>query len=383
MMRIKGHYYLLIIVFLSGCIKPFDPEIEDGSTDNFVVQGMVSTKSGWQEVTVSRASSVNDATFLPVSDCVVEITDDLGQSYMLEENNTGVYRIWLNSGDLVPGRSYRVSIITPDGSTLQSDFDQLPTSPLVNDVYFNIQDIPTNDPDVFTHGIQFYVDLISDKNDSKYYRWKLTETWEYHAQYPKKIFYNGSVQELSPPDWSQNVCYRTLLVDQIFTLSTTNFEGNSFNGFPLHFVDNASSRLSVLYSLLIEQIALSESAYNYWEDLRLNNSQDGGLYNTQPIAIKGNLVNITNPEKDVLGFFQASTVTTKRIFVQPDPEFNMDFDNGCSTTELGRGGFSNISPSQYPAYLLLGENDWLVMTDACVDCTELGGTLDKPFYWPL
>ena len=87
--------------------------------------------------------------------------------------------------------------------------------------------------------------------------------------------------------------------------------------------------------------------------------------------------------KDVLGFFQASSVSTIRIFVQTDPEFNMDFDNGCSPTELGMGSFSNISSSQYPAYLLLGESDWLLMNNACVDCTELGGKIEKPNYWPL
>ena len=383
MKRINSYYFLWVFILLSGCIKPFDPEIEDGDTSNFVVQGIVSTGGGWQEITVSRTSPVNDPAFRPISDCVVEITDDLGQSYILEERNAGVYSIWMNQGDLVPGRAYKVSVITPDGSSLESAFDKIPTGPEVNDVYFEIEDLPTNDPDAFIHGIQFYTNLIANENDSRYYRWKLTETWEYHSQYPKKIYFDGSIHELSPPDWSQSVCYITLPVDQIFTLSTANLGENTFDGFPLHFVDNATSRLSILYSLFIEQIALSEAAYNYWEDLRLNSSQDGGLYNTQPIAIKGNMINLTNPEKEVLGFFQASAVFTKRIFIETDPAFEMDFDNGCTPTELGMGSFDNISVSQYPAYLLLGANDWLLMNNACVDCTELGGTTDKPNYWPL
>ena len=384
MMHIKKTIYFVALVLLAACIKPYEPELKDDSTQKYVVQGMISSIEGFQEVNVSLTSSVNQPQYIGLNGCQVEILDDQNNRFVLDHYSNGNYKIWLSQEYLQPGRSYKTRIITPDGDIIESRFEKMPSGPEVDDIYYEIEQKPTNDPDIWKTGIQLYTNLLGQTDDSRFYSWKLTETWEYHAAHPKEFYYNGQINQISPPDYSQKYCWTTLDVGQIFTLSLQNISGNTYHNFPLSFIRNNTSRLAILYSLLIQQMALTENAYTYWDQLRQNSQQDGGLYSSQPIAIKGNL-SITNaPEKQVLGYFQASTLTTKRIFIEPVPDLALEFYNGCSPIFL-RKGLVEITPSQYPAYLLSVDGNWTMnlLNAGCVDCTVDGGTTNKPYYWPI
>jgi hypothetical protein len=346
---------------------------------------MVSSLEGWQYVYVSKSSSVDLAEFLPVNGCQIVIIDDQGNTFNLNQSDAGVYLIWMNSADLVAGRSYKIRVQTPDGQVLESAFDKMPNGPDdIGDIYTVVENTPTNDPDYNIYGAQFYLDFSAAEDDSRYYRWKLTETWEYHTQYPIEFYYDGTVHQVSPPDTSQKYCWKTQLVEDVFTLSTVHLTENALNGIPLNFIYSSSNRLEVLYSLLIEQSALSEDAFNFWDKLRVNSLQDGGLYTTQPLAIKGNIENLSNPENEVLGFFQASSLTTKRIFVEPLPDLELDIFPSCQINLLQYGGLLEISPYEYPAYLFSSNGQWSLatMTKECVLCSAQGGSNVKPDFWP-
>ena len=381
MMHIKKILYLLVLVQLSACIKPYEPELKDDSTQKYVVQGMISSVEGYQEINVSLTSAVNQPHYIGLNGCLVEILDDQNNTFTLDDNSNGNYKVWIDQAYLQAGRSYKTRITTPNGDILESVFERMPLGPNIDDVYYEIENQPTNNPDIWYTGLQLYTNLVAHEQDSKFYKWKLIETWEYHAAHPKEFYYDGQINQISPPDFSQKYCWTTLEVAQIFTLSIKNLSNTTYNKYPLNFVANNTSRLAILYSLLVEQMALTENAYTYWDQLRQNSEQDGGLYTSQPMAIKGNLVNISHPEKQVLGYFQASTLKIQRIFIEP--EMNVEFNNGCAPTLLEHG-LVEISPDMYPAYLENIDGYWSLnyLNEACVDCTVRGGTTEKPNYWP-
>jgi hypothetical protein len=138
------------------------------------------------------------------------------------------------------------------------------------------------------------------------------------------------------------------------------------------------------YSLLINQFALSEAAFSFWDELRINSSEQGGLYEKQPLSIAGNLHNITNPDQEVLGFFSASSVKSRRIFVNPVTDFEFHLISYCRPDTLRYGGLGAIRPSQYPAFLEGNEVTYYLIRlgQYCVDCTSFGGTPFKPDFWP-
>jgi hypothetical protein len=115
----------------------------------------------------------------------------------------------------------------------------------------------------------------------------------------------------------------------------------------------------------------------------MNSGERGGLYERQPFTIVGNMHNITNPDQEVLGFFAASSVKSKRIFVRNVENLNLEFQPVCSPSVL-RKGLIEISVEDYPAFLYGTEEGYamVLLSNDCVDCLTLGGTNVKPEFWP-
>jgi hypothetical protein len=60
------------------------------------------------------------------------------------------------------------------------------------------------------------------------------------------------------------------MADEFYVLTTSNLVENKYIGFPLNSVDNHSNKLIYGYSMLVYQYAMSEAAYQYWEQMRSN-----------------------------------------------------------------------------------------------------------------
>ena len=213
----------------------------------------------------------------------------------------------------------------------------------------------------------------------------MTETWETHAvDYPREWYYDGTVHHIYPPDYSRMVCWSTEKVKDIYTLSTENLDENRYEKYPLNFVSNLTSKLLYGYSLLVNQISLSEEAYAYWDQMRINSTEQGGLYEKQPLSITGNLHNAVDPDQEVLGYFSASSVRSKRNFFVQDVE-NLEILFGAIAPRAYLStDFREISPSDYPAFLMGDEDTYyeILLSSDCVDCLIYGGTNIKPGFWP-
>jgi hypothetical protein len=383
MRQIKGILmFMSFALAVTSCIKPYNPEIRGSDAKKYVVMGRVSNVDTIQTVNITITSPVSEPEYLPVKGCDVKILDDLGNEYTMTDMEDGNYKVWISPDQVTPGKAFMVDVITPGGDHIISDYDTVKSCPPIDSVYFLREDIEGNNPGDFTLGIQFYIDLKGSDSDSRNYLWEEYETWEYHTEYPLEWWYDGTVHHVFPPDYSYNICWRTLKVPYVYTLTTGNLSANEYQRFPLHYVDNHSSRLQYGYSLLVKQIALSDAAYSYWDQMRINSSQEGGLYEKQPLAVKGNLQNLTHKDYEVLGFFGASSENDKRLFYT-NPGLPLEVYTYCSPAAL-RKGLIEISPRDYPAYLMGDANNWwpVLLNDECVDCRVLYGVNVKPDFWP-
>jgi hypothetical protein len=377
--------FWIVGLMLPSCIMPYEPHIDSKDINKYVVSGQVTDNNEYQTVSISMASPVGDPQYIPVSGCYARITDDKKNQFVMQESVTeaGIYKVQIDKRYLIPGISFKIDIITPDGTSIESDFDRMPKCPEVDSVYYMREDLLTDIPGQVTKGIQFYLNLDGGDINSRFFKWEVIETWEYHATYPREWFYDGSVHHIFPPDYSRIACWSTKLVKNIYTLSTENLTENKYKMLPLNFVDNRTPRLKYGYCLLINQFALSEGAYSYWDQMRINSSEQGGLYEKQPLSIKGNLRNSTNPYLEVLGYFSASSVKSKRIFIRNVENLELDFPAYC-TPFAPRYGFKELNPSDYPTFLMGDEDGWwmVFLNLECVDCLSVGGTNIKPDFWP-
>ena len=152
-------------------------------------------------------------------------------------------------------------------------------------------------------------------------------------------------------------------------------------------------RLKYDYCLLVKQYSLSEAAFSYWNKLQEQANESGGLYETQPSRIKGNLFNTDNPDETVLGFFGASGVSEKKIFVKDLGKsfkvYDLYNDHLC-----GPAGYSpdelmaflrEIDTTEYPIFLYnysgTEEGPYDYIEQFCVDCRKKWGSTTKPDYW--
>jgi hypothetical protein len=382
MRRIKNISAIFTMLLLFACIKPYNPVIDTNSENKYVVSGQVTSLEGWQVVDVSMSSPVGSPRYIPVEGCQVKILNDKGNEFPLQESAPGKYQVWMVHEDLIPGTSYQVKVTTPGGEELASGFDKMPDGPPQDSVYYSLNDVPVNNSTTQMKVIQFYIDLNAVGNYSQYYKWDIIETWEYHAAQPAHFYYDGTIREIIPPDSSNMVCWATEMVKNVYTVSTKSLTQNVYKQFPLHSFDINGTRLGILYSMLVRQLALSEQAYNYWEQLRINSNEQGGLYEKQPLAIKGNMLNMTNPEKSVLGFFYAASESTRRYFYRDIEGVSHVIPTSCYEEGLGRFGWKEFFTWEYPIYFYFNAGVVKVLTRECVDCRKLGGTIVKPDFWP-
>lgn len=369
-----------LLVLVVSCIESFVPEIDEELTGQTVVLGEVTSDAGYQYLRITLSSPIDNPSNQPLSDCSVIIEDDLGHSFQGEEYSPGNYRVWIDGIYLVVGTAYRTRIITSTGELLVSDFEVMPAGPPVDSVFYERIDFNDLKPGEDYPGYQFYANLKAIESDSRFYRWSLEETYQYEVPYPLQDYYDGQIRHLSIPDYSRKVCWKTTRLGDIITLSTNGLADNEYNRLPLNFVDNTSARLYEGYSLLVSQFALSERAYNFWEKLRVNLEQQGGLYEKQPLRVEGNLSSITYPNRRILGYFGASSVSRKRLFIEGVKDLGI-VPYTCLPEPLGRFGWAEYTPADYPVYIVYVNERLRVVDNACVDCTRIGGLPEKPEYW--
>ena len=391
-MPVIRYRWMLIGIFLAGgCIDPFTPNIS-GTEDLMVINGRITDREGFHFVEVSRTSTIySDKGSIPVSGCTVEVEDERGESYAFWEIDSGIYRGWMESTDLIYGNCYKLSVVTPEGKTYESESEELLPCPPIEDIPWDIQVTHTSDPGVSYPSVQFYITTDASGDYAKNYMWELEETWRYHSHYSIWFVYDSLFKQISEyRSDSLMTCYRTLPIPEIYTYSISNISGGYISRFPINTVSSQTDRLSIRYSLLARQYSLSDRAYDFWKALESQTKQSGELYETQPVMIRGNIVSRGNPEEKVLGLFFATAIKEKRIYIKPDLVVRKDycipwgFPDVISLLAFLRDLYPLRPPR--PIFLLgriTDEDTTLdyVENQACFDCRLKGGSLIPPWFW--
>ena len=381
--------YIGLILFIwaligSSCIERYYNDFQLDFIPSLVVDGTITNESENQEIFLSKSIDVQSTGMNGVSGCTVLVTDKNNNNYFFYETDQGHYQGIISMDNLVVGNFFKISIITPDGSEYESGFEEMTFCPEVDSVYYELTEPMFNEStQQIGDGIQFYVDLKVDDRYSQFYRWNLIETYEYHATWPIKKYWAGQWFEEIPADYSKFVCYKNSLVRELFSV-TTQYVKDEYLKAPLVYVDNTTQRLLFKYSLLIKQYSLTQEAYRYWDLLKQNGQENGGMFDKQPANIVGNIKCITNPDEKVLGYFSVSKVTTKRIFVS-DVE-GLEFPNlFCSPVPIEGRDIYYSSPFEWPIYIAPEPENALPGyysgSKRCFDCTEAGGSIEPPDFW--
>ncbi len=363
---------ILIITLLEGCVDPFYPDIYDNQ-QSIVIDGTLTDKEGYHYIRVSRSVQYNTPKNIPMEGCSVEIIDNAENIIHFYESEPGLYEQWIDQEYLKTGKQYKLRVTASD-AIYESKYETMLPCPPVQNVYYEIKEKGTADPDYTIYGIQFYTDLVVQDGYAKNYRWELEETWEYHSEYLIFNYYDETgYHQLANGTDSLYYCWSSESIHEIYTGTINHITEDSLSRIPLRYVSNETDRLNVKYSLLIKQYSINDTAYEYWNKLKKQSQETGGLYETQPQQIRGNISNINDDNEIVLGFFNVSGLSEKRIFVSEHFHF-FPTTYECVPWEPVLG----IPQSPLPIYFL---QDWRLAARECFNCTLSGGTIYKPEFW--
>lgn len=382
MIKYVNIFILLTFSMFFSCKDEFWPELKKYE-NLLVVDGFLSDQPGPYEVRLSWSTGVQNPQFNPYQGAQVLIMDDEGNSEELTETEPGIYQTAANGLQGVVGKSYKIRINTPTEQTYESNYQLLTAKVGIDSLYVQFESKPTDDPDKMLYGYQFYVDTKEAAVDTAYFLWRIYGTYEYHSDFKIRFYFDKYLYPFPDSD-SLFTCWSNDQIDEIYTMSTINLNSPVISQFPLKYVDTETRRLSVKYSMLVKQMSLTKETYDFYNRLaEMNNAQDL-LYNSQPYQVKGNIKNMSDDGEPVLGYFLVAGTSEKRIFVDPpSPEY---FNYGVCTlgaAALDAYAFIRMTdPRTWPLYVTqTQEGQNALPHQACMDCTQKGGSLKKPVFW--
>ncbi|QMU30081.1 DUF4249 domain-containing protein [Adhaeribacter radiodurans] len=386
---LQAFYFFALLLFLSSCVDPFDPKVKDIPESFMVVDGFINTQ-GVTTIKLSRTINLTADTIPPAErGARVYLEEEAGTQFILREQEAGTYTS--DNLNLDPLKKYRLHF-SAGGKEYTSDFVSVKTTPLINEVTWQAKD----------EGMQIYVNSQDAANDTKYYRWKYEETWEFNSAYFAALEYRDNGVKARNSNENIYVCWRSENSSAIKIGTTARLNEDVISNYPLVLVPQGSVKLGRRYSILVKQYALSQEEYAYYEALRKNTENIGSLFDPLPTQLTGNIHCVTNASEPVIGFIGAHSETQKRIFVDKEelPKTWGRFATGyedCPPLDsiiIDYQQYHNIedveayfAPGIYipitPIYPKAGIPRLIGFTSSsisCVDC-RLRGTNVKPDFW--
>ena len=358
MRRIKITIYLFALFLislclgLSSCIEPIEFKSSE-EVGVLVVDGTFSTGGDSSIVKLLRTDILGKRVFPPETGAQVIIHDDQNKSEQYEEIRPGEYylpgaQIWAQTG-----RSYFLEIILSNGTSYQSRPEKILQAPAIDELTFSItieNQIVDEVREVERKFFNLFVNgQITGPPEETFIRWDV----EYSYAVSEIVCHPLQILKtcyISPPF---NVD-ALLLLDGSQLKSGANFREQIVK----QTVDYAFGQAAAFY---VSQKAISQSAFQYWENIDKIVNDVGSIFDAQPAPVPGNIFNPEDPEELVLGYFSAFDEKKRLAFIRRPDLGDLAEQPFC--------GLPGLAPDPLP--------------DACCNCLRLdfSSTIPPPF-WP-
>ena len=368
-----------IMMLFVCCKQEYIAQVKDKNVRLLVVEGYLNSGQGPTIIRLSRTASLKDTTINPELDAQVSVEGENGSNFTLTNNINGEYSIAQLALD--NNVKYRLHIKTRDGKEYISEYAPVKHTPPIDSISWQLEN----------GGVQIYVNAHDDQNNTKFYRWTYSETWEFHSRYLKTLYYiidpithQAVGIAKGPADTTIYKCWKTQNSTNLILGSTEKLIMDKVH-LPVRYVLPQSDELTILYYIQLKQYALSRGAYLFYQKMKKNTEQLGSMFDPMPSELRGNIHCINDSEEIVIGYVEPSEEQEKKLFIRNSDlpiiwisqmecgEFEVEnkppLDVSIMPTRIAKLGPFNSIASFYAS-------------DAqCVDCT-LRGTNQKPAFWP-
>ncbi len=317
-------YCGILILLLVACQEKYDPNIE--VTEGYlVVEGVITNRKIPQEIKLTRTKLFNESHYYyPVFNAQIEVIDDLGNSYIFEEENNGTYSSGLDFLGGKEGRTYYVRIQTADGEIYESEPEKLNASEDVSTIYCDndiqsvrVKDYYGNVEEKLYDGMQIKCDLDYAGQNYYMFRWRgkyqyrsyiVNRSGNFEEMYCRKFIHNKYLKEISVFDLSE--LKNGVSKDNELTFITW----DDINEYEPELVYSILSIEDVIFEgiiLEVEQHCISEKALRFWNTVKTQSLAENRLFDPISYQVEGNIRCVTNPSKKIFGYLGCSGVVKK------------------------------------------------------------------------
>ncbi len=389
------------MVLCLGCVEEFEPKINDFA-DFLVVEATISNEMKHQTIYLNRTFTFEDETAAPETNAQVRVIDDVSNEYAFSESSPGVYT------SVVPFQAqanmgYQLKIAMSNGSTYSSDNTRLPTGSALDSLY--AERIVTDSGE---EGMGIFIDNFDDQGQAKNYRYEYEETYKVVAPDWNAVALENTpsspcpITNKVPRIREERICFGLRVSNDIILASTENFDENRLQRFMVRFVNRNDYILSHRYSILVRQHVQSNEAFSFYSRLKEFSSSESLFTETQPGFLEGNVHSDAATADNVLGYFNLTSVSERRIFFDYDDFFpgeelppyvdpcqrakplvaqGHDFEPRCILGPLVAENLIRfVSDNEGFDGSSSGGGPFIVVPRVCGDCTVLGET-QVPEFW--
>jgi len=277
-MHTLKHYYLLGLLscgLLAACEDVIEVEAPKGEP-RLVVDGWVYDDRDTQTILLKNSAPYFDSGNLPPeTDAEVSIKTETNEVVNYTEVEPGMYQADFR-GEV--GQRYTLVVETSEGQRYESTSQTLfPVAPL-DTVYTVFKE----SPEVEDEGYYPAWELTDPEGSEDYYRWK---------------FYINDTLHSDPAD--------ILVASDEFV-----------DGEQITVTDFILERTLTSGDMLtMEQLSISEESQDFLTRIQQLTAGVGGLFDTPPDPVRGNIANVTDEQNYALGFFGASSVARDSVVV--------------------------------------------------------------------
>jgi hypothetical protein len=371
--------FSVVLVITSACVEPYTPPASKNIPDILVIDGFLNSTEGSVAVTLTKAMNLSDTGAPPlVEDATIYLEDSNAGQLMLNYQSNGRYE--LTGLSVNHNNEYRIRVVTDSNKEYVSDFITLKTTPEIDSVTW----APVDDS-----GVEIKVNSHDDTGNSRYYLWTFEEIYQYRSAYSSPYLIIDGVPKSRTPSEEVYNCWATNLSTKILIGSTVRLSRDIVSQVPLQFLEAGGKELSVHYSVMVKQTAISATAYDFYENLRKTTEDLGSLFDPQPGIVLGNVHRTGDAGERVLGIFNGGEVKEKQLFIKYG-ELPSNLRNPiryeCRLDSIDVDQVSELNTFNYNLVGAIVEGPTLIgytySTIPCTDCRAQGGTTVKPDFWP-
>ncbi len=321
MTRVTARLALTLMLLSFSCVLPYDKPLL-GKQDVFIVEGMLTNipSENFLRISIGIPNSAQSTTFDPVTEAKPVILVNNQDQIVLTEQREGYY-LYPPGFKAEPGKTYQLQFTTKDGDKFQSSIETLPPFTKIDSIYHQFDKEAIEHFGEFSAGYNFWINTKDKPDTENFYSWdwRLYESQVWCKQCPKiTLFYKGQepddpgecvvISDIYSPAYDYQCdrpCWDIYPSRKINIIDDELTNGGIIEKRPLAQIPFYQRRPALLDIL---QYGISEDYYFYLGLVQNQGQHTGGLADTPPITLQGNVKNLNDPNHAIGGYFVVASL---------------------------------------------------------------------------